>query len=116
MKANLSDVRIILEGFDKGIFVRNTDDDHNSDWAIRFSRYILALGRLHVALTVPANGVGCDREHEPTDLFDAVCRLDNLTDWLSKDFPDSARELDEVSLGLKGEILIALAVSAPPEE
>ena len=41
-----ADVLKILEGFDKGIFVRNTDGDSAPDWAIKLFPYIAALGRL----------------------------------------------------------------------
>jgi hypothetical protein len=47
-----------------------------------------------------------DRDDEPTDLFDAVCRLDDLAEWLTGDYPDEAAKVREVSLDLKGHILI----------
>jgi hypothetical protein len=42
----LKDVKMVLEGFDKGIFVRDISHDHQSDWAIRAFPYLAALGRL----------------------------------------------------------------------
>lgn len=49
-----------------------------------------------------------DRENEPTDLFDAVCRLDDLSDWLEPSYPDEARAIQETyrpSLWLHGAYL-----------
>lgn len=36
----------ILEGFDRGVFVRNTAKDHESDWAIKAFPYLRALAVL----------------------------------------------------------------------
>lgn len=40
----------VLEGFDKGIFVRNVEGDVASDWAVKAFPYLQALGKL-AALT-----------------------------------------------------------------
>jgi hypothetical protein len=55
-----------------------------------------------------------DREDEPTDLFDAVCRLDDLAEWLAPDYPDEADRLRATSSALKGYIVISLRL--PIEE
>ena len=36
----------VLEGFDEGYFVRGTQNDHESDWAIKVLPYLQALGKL----------------------------------------------------------------------
>ncbi len=56
-----------------------------------------------------------DRDDEPTDLFDAVCRLDDLAEWLSEDWPNEAARLRSVSFDLKGYVIISLPGSAPEE-
>ncbi len=38
----------ILEGFEEGVFTRNIEGDHKSDWAIKFLPYAQALGVLQV--------------------------------------------------------------------
>ncbi len=50
-----------------------------------------------------------DRDDEPTDLFDAVCRLDDLSDWLEADYADEAIRLRAIVDELKGYIVIRLA-------
>jgi hypothetical protein len=40
------DVAKVLEGFDNDMFVRNTNDDADSGWAVKIVPYIAALGRL----------------------------------------------------------------------
>ena len=55
-----------------------------------------------------------DREHPPEDLFDAVCRLDDIAEWLMETWPDEAYRVRELSNDLKGFIVISL-VDAPPE-
>lgn len=40
------DVAKVLEGFDQGIFVRDTSRDHESGWGVRLLPYLAALGRL----------------------------------------------------------------------
>lgn len=52
----VDDVRIVLEGFDRGVFVRNIANDPTPDWAIQLVCYIAALGRL-AKLTAPAESV-----------------------------------------------------------
>jgi hypothetical protein len=48
-----------------------------------------------------------DHEDEPTDLFDAVCRLDDLAEWLTTEgYIDEAEKLKEASVDLKGYIVI----------
>ena len=44
----------VLEGFDLGVFVRSTEHDGDSDWAIKCFPYIRALGVLA-------------QEHQPID-------------------------------------------------
>lgn len=56
-----------------------------------------------------------DRENEPTDLMDAVFRLDDLVEWLSESWPDEAQRLRYVSTDLKGCIEIRLAEGHPQE-
>ena len=41
---------MVLKGFGAGIFVRNTENDHQADWAVKALPYITALGRLDVAV------------------------------------------------------------------
>jgi len=38
----------------------------------------------------------------PRDLFDVVCALDDLADWLSHDYPEEADRLWALSQDLKG--------------
>ena len=40
------DIAKVLEGFDKGVFVRSTDNDHESGWAVKLLPYIGALQRI----------------------------------------------------------------------
>jgi len=48
-----------------------------------------------------------DREDEPTDLFDAICRLDDLIDWLlDETYVLEADRLRDVSQALKAYIVI----------
>jgi hypothetical protein len=50
-----------------------------------------------------------DREAPPTDLFDAICRLDDLADWLqAHEYLDDAADLRRTSEALKGYIEIRL--------
>jgi hypothetical protein len=44
--AEPGNVAKVLEGFDKGVFVRDISHDHDRDWAIRALPYLVALGRL----------------------------------------------------------------------
>lgn len=36
----------VLEGFEKGVFVREIKTDHQTGWAIKIAEYIAALGVL----------------------------------------------------------------------
>lgn len=47
-------VKIILQAFDKGVFVRSTERDNNPKWAIELLPYIQALKQLH-EVSVDAN-------------------------------------------------------------
>jgi hypothetical protein len=50
-----------------------------------------------------------DRENPPEDLFDAVCRLDDLADWLQEcGYPDEATQIRATSDKLKSYITIRL--------
>lgn len=49
-----------------------------------------------------------DRDNPPTDLFDAVCRLDDLAEWLEETWPDEAAQITAASTALKGYIVISL--------
>ena len=40
------DVATLLDGFDKGFFVRNADKDVQPDWAVKLLPYLLAMARL----------------------------------------------------------------------
>ena len=44
------DVAKVLEGFDKGIFIRDISRDHESGWAVRSLSYLVAVGRLAAAM------------------------------------------------------------------
>lgn len=50
-----------------------------------------------------------DREDEPTDLMDAVFRLDDIAEWLALDYPEEAERVRDLSHGLKGYITISLS-------
>ena len=54
-----------------------------------------------------------ERDHEPTDLMDAVFRLDDLAEWLRDDWPEQASQLRGISRQLKGYVKIRLAVPPP---
>jgi len=47
-------IRTTLEGFDKGVFVRNTEGDSAPDWAIKAFPYIRALAVLAEQFGSPA--------------------------------------------------------------
>lgn len=49
-----------------------------------------------------------DREDEPTDLFDAICRLDDLIAWLKDDYPAEAEQIARAADTLRGDIVISL--------
>ena len=53
MAIDPADVRKLLEGFANGIFIRSTDGDGRSDWAIRLLPYITAMARLQEACGLP---------------------------------------------------------------
>ena len=36
----------VLEGFNSGVFIRNTSGDHESDWAVKAMPYLRAVGQL----------------------------------------------------------------------
>ena len=57
-----------------------------------------------------------DRDDEPTDLFDAVCRLDDLAEWLTTDWPEEAERLRDLSRDLKGFIVISLKRTGGADE
>ena len=42
----ISDAALLIRAFDDDLFVRNTKDDHRSDWAIKFVRPLAAMSRL----------------------------------------------------------------------
>ncbi len=48
-----ADAAIVLDGFDQGVFVRNTDGDMSSGWAIRLLPFISALARLKKLIDAP---------------------------------------------------------------
>lgn len=56
-----------------------------------------------------------DRENPPTDLFDAVWRLDDLVEWLRDDWPAEAEQIARASTELKGYIVIRLKPQAEAE-
>jgi hypothetical protein len=50
-----------------------------------------------------------DRENPPEDLFDAVCRLDDLAEWLEQEgYIDEKIQIQKASSDLKGYIVIRL--------
>lgn len=55
----------VLEGFERGIFVRSIGDDANASWAIKLFPYIRALGILQAHLDA-ARSAATDAETEPT--------------------------------------------------
>jgi len=59
-----ADVAKVLEGFDIGVFVRNTGDDYSDGWAMKILPYIAALARLAKSSTAAkfATIVECDEE------------------------------------------------------
>lgn len=46
----LADLKIILKAFDDGVFVRNTDHDNESMWALKLVPILAALGRIQLAV------------------------------------------------------------------
>lgn len=54
-----------------------------------------------------------DHDDEPSDLFDVVCRLDDLVEWLeATGYDDEARGLRAVSDQLKTYIVISLPTAS----
>ena len=49
--------RTVLEGFEKGIFVRDISGDSTSDWAIKAFPYLRALGALQAWVDGPLGSV-----------------------------------------------------------
>jgi hypothetical protein len=47
-----------------------------------------------------------DHDDPPADLFDAVCRLDDIAEWLAQDYRAQAEEIRAISWTLKEFILI----------
>lgn len=44
------DVQTVLRGFAEGVFVRSTENDHESDWAVKLLPFIQALAQLQRGL------------------------------------------------------------------
>ena len=55
----VADAKIVCDAFDDLLFVRNTDGDHKSDWALKFAEPIRALLELR-QLSTPSK----EQEHE----------------------------------------------------
>ena len=53
-----------------------------------------------------------DHDYPPADLFDAVCQLDDIAEWLEPDYPEEAQQLSDLSGRLKGDIVISLKPGA----
>ncbi len=53
-------------------------------------------------------------EPDPMNLFDAVCRLDDLAEWLAMEgYAEAAEQLREISSTLKGFIVLTLKMPEP---
>jgi hypothetical protein len=39
-------IKLVLEGFERGLFVRGTSGDGDPAWAIKLMPYLVALGKL----------------------------------------------------------------------
>lgn len=62
--------------------------------------------------TAPRRTEMADRKDEPTDLFDAMCRLDDLADWLdAKDYADAVGLIRQASDDLKQYIVLVRTVT-----
>jgi len=48
--AILADVSVVLDGFEKGIFIRDTSHDNELGWTINLLPYIVAMARLFDAV------------------------------------------------------------------
>ncbi len=46
----LANIALLLEGFDRGIFVRNTLGDNDPRWAIQTLPYLRAMAKLKIAV------------------------------------------------------------------
>ena len=46
----LENLKLILSGFESGVFVRDISRDAESSWAIRLMPFIVALGKAQVAI------------------------------------------------------------------
>ena len=55
----VADAKIVCDAFDDLLFVRNTDGDHKSDWALKFAEPIRALLELR-QLSTPSK----EQDHE----------------------------------------------------
>lgn len=56
-----------------------------------------------------------DHDDAPTDLFDAVCRLDDLAEWLTAaGYPEEAAQITATSWTLKG--FITISITAKDEQ
>lgn len=54
-----------------------------------------------------------DYEDQPEHLFDAICRLDDLAEWIEEaGYADEATQLRATSLELKGYIVISMKTEA----
>jgi hypothetical protein len=76
-KRELADVALVLEGFDKGLFVRSTDGDSESGWAMKWLPYLGALARLQEAVNPKPDfciAEDCDGEPLPGDEYCVTCR------------------------------------------
>ncbi len=53
-------------------------------------------------------------EPDPMNLFDAVCRLDDLAEWLAMEgYAEASEQLREISSTLKGFIVLTLKMPEP---
>jgi hypothetical protein len=49
-----------------------------------------------------------DHENPPEDLFDAVCRLDDIVEWLRESWPMEAEQIARATNALRKYIVISL--------
>ncbi len=55
-----------------------------------------------------------DHDDIPENLFDVVCRLDDVAEWLTVEgYPGHAEAIRQVSHGLKGFIVLTLKTPEP---
>lgn len=57
----------ILQGFDRGVFVRSTDGDSDPAWAIKLFPYVKALADAKHALALPDDGAESLTQEEKKD-------------------------------------------------